>query len=129
MADGNNLFNNVYVVTKSGSTYTSGAFSSANAAVTEVSDKTNGKTSDDLKTLGDLSNDSFTFGGTTYTYIGTTGDGAFVASSGSGSSATYRLFSDSPVAPNTQLTVDTRTSGTTAICFLPGTRVAIPDGE
>lgn len=126
MADNNTIFDNVYNVTKNGNSYTVGTLSSSNASVTD----TVTKSGESLDVLGDISNDGFTYNGVQYTYIGKTGDGAYVASTGSGQTLAYRLFSDSPVDQNTTLTADSSTTtGTTVICFLPGTKIATPDGE
>jgi hypothetical protein len=129
LADGNNIFNKVYSVThtkiKGIDTYTVDTLAYQNASVTDA--VTGTETAAQLGALGNVSGDTFTFNGTTYTYLGSTGDGAFLASNGlNGSKATYHLFSDSTVIPNTTLTV---TAATTAICFLAGTRIATPEGE
>jgi Hint domain len=128
LADGNNIFNKVYSVIhtkiKGEDTYTVDTLEHQNASVTDT--VTGTETAAQLNALGDVSNDTFSFNGTTYTYIGKTGDGAFVASSGNGSNAIYRLFSDLPVPANTTLAV---TAVSTAICFLAGTRIATPGGE
>lgn len=120
MADGNNIFNNVYAVTKTGNTYTVGTFSAGNASVSD----TGTRAGDNYATLGDINNDGFTYNAARYTYVGKTGDGAFVAQDASDN---YFLFSDTAATQGTSLTVDTK--ATTAICFLAGTMITTPDGE
>src|SRR4051794_14946902 len=87
MADNNNIFNNVYAATKSGGNYVIGQRLSTQPATVLDADAAG---RDAQGTLGDVSNDAFTYGGNTYTYEGSAGDGAFIASRG----GNFYLFSD-----------------------------------
>lgn len=126
MADGNNVFNYVYSVSKDKGNYTVGSQITANVTVVDNFADTKGDKTDSGALLGDVSNDQFTYKGNIYTYVGSTGDGQFLASTGNGSSVSYLLFSDTRAESNASLSVK---SASTAICFLPGTRIATPGGE
>ncbi len=76
--------------------------------------------------LGDSAGETFTIGGTTYSYIGTAttaGSTGFLASSG----GTTYYFTTAAAVSNTAFS--TKTAGATyLLCFYPGTLIATPDG-
>jgi hypothetical protein len=129
MADLNNVFNHVYTVTRSGKSDVFTVLATDAGPKTVIDPTPPAGVVDDTGKLGDTSAlDMFTVGGVTYTYegkVGTAGD-QFIASTTSGGSTTYYLFSDTAVSANTTVK---KQDGATTICFLPGTKIATLDGE
>jgi hypothetical protein len=103
-----------------------------------VNDASPDQKNDDLTQLGDPVGpqdnqiDRFQVGSgataVTYTYVGKVGTAGnqFIASTTSGGTTTYRLFSDTTVDTGGTFTA---TPGPTPICFLPGTLIATAGGE
>jgi hypothetical protein len=126
MAD--NIFNYSYTVTQTSAGYMVQSESTKNVTVIDDAQK-----NDDTTVLGDpvgpndKFTDEFTINGVNYRYIGKVGTAGdqFIAQATSGTQA-YRLFSDTPVGIGSTVTA---TSGTTTICFLPGTQISTPQDE
>ncbi|QRM35608.1 Hint domain-containing protein [Microvirga sp. VF16] len=128
MADGNNIFQYIYNVTVKGNNYTVGPVHLTGVTVKDKDDSS-GTVADNIGVLGDIAPDSFEVDGTKYTYVGKTGDGAFLAYTGDKSA--YYLFSDSPASGGGKVNQSTGQTDISAPipCLTSGTQVLTERGE